>query len=140
MVSSPGRPDQTFEIKVNDVSVKTGSLLTDFSPPVSPPAEIDDPTDFKPENWVESPKISDPLAVKPEEWDEDAPQYIVDEEAQVPADWLVNEAASVPDPEAEVRRLAQCFLRPVANLSMYYDPGSNRKSGLLKTMEIGTLP
>lgn len=31
------RPDNTFEMKVNGESVKKGSLLTDFEPPVNPP-------------------------------------------------------------------------------------------------------
>lgn len=94
-------PDQSFEIKVNSVSVKNGSLLNDFSPAVNPSKEIDDPTDLKPDNWVESPKISDPDAVKPEEWDEDAPQYILDEAAEIPADWLVDEPINVADPDAQ---------------------------------------
>ena len=33
-------PDQTFEILVNDESVRTGSLLEDFDPAVNPPKEI----------------------------------------------------------------------------------------------------
>jgi calnexin len=97
------RPDQTFEIKINDESVKNGSLLEDFSPAVNPAKEIDDPEDVKPEDWVESPKITDPEAVKPEDWDEDAPQYIEDEAAVKPEDWLEEQEATIPDPEAEVR-------------------------------------
>lgn len=41
------RPDQTYEIKVNGETAKTGSLLEDFSPAVNPPKEIDDPEDQK---------------------------------------------------------------------------------------------
>lgn len=33
-------PDQTFEILINDESVRTGSLLEDFDPAVNPPKEI----------------------------------------------------------------------------------------------------
>ena len=47
------RPDQTYEIKINDESVKSGSLLEDFNPAVNPPEEIDDPNDLKPEDWVD---------------------------------------------------------------------------------------
>jgi hypothetical protein len=72
---------------------------------VNPEKEIDDPTDVKPENWVEAPKITDPEAVKPEEWDEDAPQTIADESAEKPDGWLEDEAVTIPDPEAEVRFL-----------------------------------
>ncbi|KAI5478490.1 calnexin [Pseudohyphozyma bogoriensis] len=95
------RPDQSYEIKINNETVKTGSLLTDFSPAVNPAKEIDDPADTKPEDWVESPKIADPEAVKPEDWDEEAPQTIVDESAEIPDDWLVDEEPTIPDPEAE---------------------------------------
>lgn len=96
------RPDQSFEIKINGESQKTGSLLTDFLPAVNPEAEIDDPTDSKPAEWVESPKIADVDAVKPADWDEDAPQYILDASAEIPADWLVDEPSVIPDPDAEV--------------------------------------
>ena len=34
-----------------------GSLLEDFEPSVNPPAEIDDPEDFKPSDWDEREKI-----------------------------------------------------------------------------------
>lgn len=97
------RPDQTFEIKVNNESVKSGSLLTDFSPAVNPYKTIADVTDLKPEDWVESAKITDPAATKPEDWDESQPQVIEDAEAVVPATWLVDEPATVPDPDAIVR-------------------------------------
>jgi len=50
--------DNTYEIKVNNESQKKGSLLDDFSPPFSPPEEIDDDTDEKPADWVEQPKIA----------------------------------------------------------------------------------
>ncbi|KAL8284036.1 hypothetical protein RQP46_005149 [Phenoliferia psychrophenolica] len=95
------RPDQTYEIKINNESAKSGSLLTDFSPSVNPAAEIDDPSDVKPESWVESPKITDPSAVKPSDWDEDAPSTIPDTSATMPEDWLEDAPAMVPDPEAE---------------------------------------
>ncbi|KAK4058363.1 calnexin [Microbotryomycetes sp. JL221] len=95
------RPDQTYEIKVNNESVKKGSLFEDFAPAVNPPKEIDDPEDTKPADWVDLPKISDPDAVKPEDWDEDAPQLIDDESAVKPDDWLEDQAATIPDPDAE---------------------------------------
>ncbi|GAA6000491.1 hypothetical protein JCM10207_008036 [Rhodosporidiobolus poonsookiae] len=95
------RPDQTYEILINNESAKKGSLLDDFSPAFNPPTEIDDETDVKPDDWVELPKISDPDAVKPDDWDEDAPQSIEDPDAVKPADWLEDEPTTVPDPDAE---------------------------------------
>lgn len=86
---------------IDNKSSKNGSLLEDFSPAVNPPAEISDPDDTKPEDWVDEARIPDPAASKPEDWDEDAPYEIVDEEATKPADWLDDEPLTVPDPEAE---------------------------------------
>lgn len=77
-----------------------GTLLDDFTPPVNPPLEIEDPDDKRPEDWDEREKIPDPLAVKPEDWDEDAPAHIVDEEATIPDGWLEDEPLMVPDPSA----------------------------------------
>lgn len=92
--------NNTYVIKQNDVEVKTGSLLEDFSPAVNPEEEIDDPNDSKPEDWVDKARIADPEATKPEDWDEDAPFEIVDEEAVIPEDWLIDEPKTIPDPEA----------------------------------------
>lgn len=94
------RPDQTFEIKVNDEAVKSGSLFEDFKPAVNPPEEIDDSEDKKPSDWVDLAKIPDPDAMKPEDWDEDAPREIPDEDAEKPEDWLDDEPLLIPDPEA----------------------------------------
>jgi calnexin len=93
-------PDQTYEIRIDGVKSKGGSLFEDFTPAVNPPEEIDDAEDTKPEDWVDQAKIPDPEAKKPEDWDEDAPMQIVDEEAEKPEDWLEDEPEFVPDPEA----------------------------------------
>ncbi|PWY99753.1 putative calnexin [Testicularia cyperi] len=95
------QPDQTFDILINNESKKKGSLLEDFEPPVNPPAEIDDPSDVKPADWVEQAKIADPKATKPDDWDEDAPLEIVDEDATMPDGWLESEPLSIPDPDAQ---------------------------------------
>jgi calnexin len=95
------KPDQSFEIKIDGESTRNGTLLEDFSPSVNPEAEIDDPNDKKPEDWVDEARIADPDAKKPEDWDEDAPFEIVDEEATKPEDWLEDEPTTIPDPEAE---------------------------------------
>jgi len=81
--------------------VNKGSLLTDMVPAVNPPAEIDDPRDFKPADWDEREKIADPEATKPESWDEDAPPQIFDKAATKPEGWLDDEPDNVPDPNAE---------------------------------------
>lgn len=95
------KPDNTFEILIDNASVKSGSLLEDFSPAVNPENEIDDPKDKKPDTWVDEARIADPDATKPDDWDEDAPFEVVDTEAEKPDDWLEDEPKTVPDPEAE---------------------------------------
>ncbi|KAL0974292.1 hypothetical protein UPYG_G00218380 [Umbra pygmaea] len=93
-------PDNSFEVLVDQTVVNSGNLLTDMTPPVNPPAEIEDPDDQKPEDWDERPKIQDPDAVKPEDWDEDAPQQIPDENAVKPDGWLDDESEYTSDPDA----------------------------------------
>jgi calnexin len=95
------KPDNTFEMLIDNKSAKNGSLLEDFSPAVNPEKEIDDPKDKKPDDWVEQARIPDPEATKPEDWDEDQPYEIVDEDADKPDDWLEDEPLTIPDPEAE---------------------------------------
>jgi calnexin len=95
------RPDNTFEILIDGDSIRQGSLLTDFSPPVNPPREIDDPTDSKPADWVDDEKIPDPDATKPEEWDETQPEYVKDPtKLDPPEGWLLDEIKFIPDPAA----------------------------------------
>jgi calnexin len=94
------RPDNTFEVSIDHTLVNHGSLLDSFTPPVNPPAEIDDPEDFKPEDWDEREKIPDPEAVKPDDWDESAPKQILDEAAVKPDGWLDDEPDMVPDPDS----------------------------------------
>jgi calnexin len=104
------RKDKTFEILIDSVSVKSGTLVDDMVAFVDgkkkdygfePPQEINDPDDFKPEDWVDEAKIKDPDASKPEDWDEDAPKQIPDMDADKPDDWLEEEPDFVADPEAE---------------------------------------
>lgn len=102
------RPDQSYEIKVDGATAKSGSLLEDFSPAVNPPKQIDDPSDKKPADWVDTPRIADPEATKPEDWDEDAPMNIPDPDAVMPDDWLVDEPPTIADPDAEVSSPLPC--------------------------------
>lgn len=62
------KPDDTFEMLIDQSVVGKGSLLEDMVPPVNPPKEIEDPNDKKPEDWDERAKIPDPNAVKPDDW------------------------------------------------------------------------
>lgn len=95
------RPDNNFEVMLDKKVINFGNLLEDFTPPVNPPSEIEDPNDKKPEDWDEREKIPDPNAVKPDDWDEDAPAQIIDEAAVMPSGWLPNESSHIPDPNAQ---------------------------------------
>ncbi|KAH9489037.1 hypothetical protein Btru_039681 [Bulinus truncatus] len=93
-------PDNTYEIKVDNGIVSSGDLLTNFSPPVNPPKEIEDPNDRKPAEWDDREKIPDLDAKKPEDWDESEPASIIDEDAVMPDGWLLSEEVYIPDPSA----------------------------------------
>ncbi|KAM9661790.1 calmegin isoform 4-T4 [Morphnus guianensis] len=95
------KPDDTFEMLIDQSVVSKGSLLEDMVPPVNPPKEIEDPSDKKPDDWDERPKIPDPNAVKPDDWDEDEPSKIEDSDAVKPEGWLDDEPQYVPDPNAK---------------------------------------
>ncbi|KAG5439162.1 hypothetical protein PCANB_001461 [Pneumocystis canis] len=95
------RPDQAFEIRINNKAVKTGNLLTDFIPPVNPAKYIPDPDDRKPLNWVEESMIVDVNAKKPDDWDENEPLEIIDVNAIKPANWLEHEPLMIPDPNVQ---------------------------------------
>uniref|UniRef100_A0A182PRF1 Calnexin n=1 Tax=Anopheles epiroticus TaxID=199890 RepID=A0A182PRF1_9DIPT len=94
------RPDNTYTIRVDHKTVNEGSLLTNFTPAVNPPAEIDDPEDRKPENWDDREKIPDPDASKPDDWNEDEPAQIPDPKATKPTGWLDDVEEMVPDSSA----------------------------------------
>lgn len=94
------RPDNSFEIKVDNKVVNSGSLLDDFDPPVNPPLEIEDPNDVQPDDWDDREKIPDLSAVKPDDWDEDAPAQIVDENDVMPDGWLEDEPPVIPNTDA----------------------------------------
>lgn len=93
--------NQTFEVQFNHAVQVSGSLLEEFTPPVIPPKEIDDPEDKKPSHWVDTKRIPDPDAVKPDDWDEEEPYEIPDEDAEKPEGWLDDEPEEIPDPDAE---------------------------------------
>jgi len=94
------KPDNTYEILIDNESTKKGKLHEDFTPPVEPPKTIPDPDEKQPADWVTEPTIDDPKATKPADWDEDAPEMIPDAEAKKPDDWLEDEPLNIPDPSA----------------------------------------
>ncbi|PVU96188.1 hypothetical protein BB561_001355 [Smittium simulii] len=91
--------DNSFKILVDNKVTRTGNLLTDFEPPINPPKEIDDSTDFKPEDWDDRKEIIDENAVKPDDWDENAPRYVEDAYAIKPKDWNESLPSMIPDPD-----------------------------------------
>ncbi|XP_037909607.1 calnexin isoform X1 [Hermetia illucens] len=95
------QPNGQYRIQVDEKTINEGTLLNDFTPPVNPPREIDDPSDLKPENWDEREKIPDPDSKKPDDWDEDAPPQIPDPNAAKPGGWLDDEEEMIPDPNAK---------------------------------------
>jgi len=78
------RPDNTFEVLIDQESVRTGSLEEAFD--FLLPKEIKDPAVKKPADWVDAKKIDDPEDKKPEGYD-DIPAEIPDAEATKPEDW-----------------------------------------------------
>lgn len=78
------RPDDTFEVFVDNKSVRSGKLEDEFD--LLPPREIPDPDVSKPEDWVDTKQIQDPNDVKPEGYD-DIPEEIPDPDAKKPDDW-----------------------------------------------------
>ncbi|POM79727.1 Calnexin, partial [Phytophthora palmivora] len=100
------RDDNTFEVFVDQKSVKSGSLLENFLPSVIPEKEIDDPEDSKPSiHQVHShecllsskvtlrnitiPCLFAPVVAdrKPDDWLDDEPAVIDDPDVVKPEDW-----------------------------------------------------
>ncbi|XP_030061819.1 calreticulin [Microcaecilia unicolor] len=77
------RPDNTYEVKIDNQKVESGSLEEDWD--MLPPKKIKDPDAKQPDDWDEREKIDDPEDKKPEDW-EDA-ELIPDPEAKKPDDW-----------------------------------------------------
>jgi calreticulin len=78
------KPDNTYQVLVDQQVKESGSLEDDWD--FLPPKEIDDPSDKKPEDWVDEAEIDDPEDKKPEDWDTE-PATIADENAKQPEDW-----------------------------------------------------
>lgn len=77
-------PDNSYKVYFDLKERVSGNLHDgdwDFEP-----KEINDPSDIKPSDWVDTKKIPDPTDVKPEGYDS-IPAQIVDPEAKKPDDW-----------------------------------------------------
>jgi len=77
-------PDNTFEVLIDNKSVRKGPLDEHFDFLV--PKTIKDPAASKPDDWVDDAKMVDPNDKKPDDWD-DQPEVIPDPEAKKPDDW-----------------------------------------------------
>lgn len=78
------KPDATFEVFIDQESVRSGKLDEAFDFLV--PKEIKDPAISKPADWVDTKKIVDPEDKKPAGYD-DIPESIPDPDATKPSDW-----------------------------------------------------
>jgi len=78
------KPDNTYEVLIDQKSVAKGNLKDDFD--FLPSREIKDPKAKKPSDWVDEKTIPDPTDVKPEGWDS-IPAEIKDPDAKKPDDW-----------------------------------------------------
>ncbi|CAB3401507.1 unnamed protein product [Caenorhabditis bovis] len=94
------KPSGDFAVSVDGKSLFYGNMLYDLAPPLTPPLQIADPNDKKPEDWDDRAEIEDENATKPDDWDETQPKEIVDESATMPSDWNEDENELIPDPEA----------------------------------------
>jgi len=75
--------DNTYEVKIDDAKVESGSLYEDFD--FLPPKMISDPAESKPKDWVDQKTIADPEDTKPADWD--VAETIADPQAEKPEDW-----------------------------------------------------
>uniref|UniRef100_A0A7S3XGN1 Calreticulin n=1 Tax=Oxyrrhis marina TaxID=2969 RepID=A0A7S3XGN1_OXYMA len=77
------RANDSVKVEVDGEEIFDGSIEENWK--IGQPAEIDDPEDVKPDDWVDSPMMDDPEDKKPEDWVEEA--QIPDEKATKPEDW-----------------------------------------------------
>lgn len=78
------KSDNTFEVFVDQKSVRSGKLEDEFD--FLAAKEILDPDQSKPSDWVDTETIPDPESVKPEGYDDIMPE-IPDPDAKKPDDW-----------------------------------------------------
>uniref|UniRef100_A0A3P8Z6A0 Calreticulin n=1 Tax=Esox lucius TaxID=8010 RepID=A0A3P8Z6A0_ESOLU len=97
-------PDQTYEVKINNEKVESGTLEEDWD--MLPSKKIKDPEAKKPEDWDDRAKIDDPADTKPEDWEK--PENIPDPDAKKPDDWDEDmdgewEPPMIPNPDYKVQ-------------------------------------
>ena len=95
------KADNTFEVFIDNKSVRAGSLEEEFD--FLEPKEIEDPNVSKPTDWVDERMIPDPDDKKPEGFD-DIPPEIPSPDAKRPDDWDDKddgewEAPMIPNPD-----------------------------------------
>ncbi|XP_078525234.1 calreticulin-3 isoform X2 [Lissotriton helveticus] len=98
------RPNQTYEVKIDNEKVRSGNLETDFE--FLGPKKIKDPAVKKPDDWDDRPTIDDPADIKPEDWDQ--PEFIIDTSVKPPFNWDVQvdgewEPIKLRNPKYKVR-------------------------------------
>ncbi|RHY35890.1 hypothetical protein DYB37_004919 [Aphanomyces astaci] len=76
--------DNKYNVKIDGKDTMTGTLADNWA--FQPAKKIKDPSQSKPEDWVDAAKIVDPNDKKPAGWD-DIPKTIPDPEAKKPEDW-----------------------------------------------------
>ncbi|OQR99964.1 calreticulin precursor [Achlya hypogyna] len=76
--------DNKYNVKIDGVDIMTGTLAENWA--FQPAKEIKDPSQSKPDTWVDAAKIPDPADKKPAGWD-DIPKTIPDPAAKKPEDW-----------------------------------------------------
>merc|ERR1712048_1250337 len=77
------KPDNTVAVEIDEEEIYKGSIKDDWE--VLAPKEISDPSDKKPDDWVDTSMMDDPEDKKPDDWVEE--KRIVDADAKQPEDW-----------------------------------------------------
>ncbi|CAG8772429.1 25684_t:CDS:2, partial [Racocetra persica] len=78
------KPDHTYKVLIDNVEEASGTLEEDFD--LLPPKEIIDASAKKPDDWDDVAEIPDPDDHKPADW-VDHPATIPDPDAKKPDDW-----------------------------------------------------
>ncbi|CAG8729077.1 22445_t:CDS:2 [Cetraspora pellucida] len=78
------KPDHTYKVLIDNVEEASGTLEEDFD--LLPPKEIIDANAKKPDDWDDIAEIPDPDDHKPADW-VDHPSTIPDPDAKKPDDW-----------------------------------------------------
>jgi len=78
------KPDNTFRVLIDGEEKRSGNIEDEFD--ILEPKLINDPAQSKPADWVDEAQIDDPTDVKPEGYDDIKPT-IIDPEATKPEDW-----------------------------------------------------